>query len=158
MTELLDVTTVRASVDVQVPPQRAFELFTAQIGGWWDESHHILEAPLAGMIFEPFVGGNIVDRGTDGSECRWARVIAYEPPHRVCFTWDINLQWQVETDPERCSEVEIAFTELASGGTRVVLTHSHLDRHGPGWESMRDAVASGWSLDGFGNYVTAAGA
>jgi uncharacterized protein YndB with AHSA1/START domain len=157
MTEVMDATTVRTSIDVPVPPQRAFELFTAEIAGWWEESHHILEAPLAEMIFEPFVGGAIIDRGTDGSECRWARVLAYEPPHRVAFSWDINLQWQVEADPSRCSEVEVTFSELPGGATRVVLIHSGLDRHGPGWESMRDAVARGWSLDGFASFAGAAG-
>jgi hypothetical protein len=98
------------------------------------------------MVFEPFVGGNIVDRGVDGSECRWARVLTYEPPDRVCFSWDINTRWQIETDPERTSEVEITFTELAPERTRVVLTHRHLDRHGEDWEGMRDAVGSGWRL------------
>jgi uncharacterized protein YndB with AHSA1/START domain len=149
MTEVMDGTAVSTSVDVPVAPQRAFELFTAQIGDWWDESHHILEAPLSEMVFEPFAGGHIIDRGTDGSECRWSRVLAYEPPHRVCFSWDINLQWQIEPDPARCSEVEITFSERAGGGTHVVLTHSRLDRHGPGWEGMRDAVARGWSLEQF---------
>jgi len=27
-----------------------------------------------------------------------------------------------------------------------MLTHRHLDRHGVGWEGMRDSVGSGWSL------------
>jgi uncharacterized protein YndB with AHSA1/START domain len=153
MTQLVDDTTVRASVEVNIPPDRAFHLFTAEIGGWWDADHHILQAPLAAMEFEPFVGGHIVDRGTDGSESRWARVLVYEPPHRVVFSWDINVQWQIELDPDRCSEVEITFTPVAGGSTRVELTHSRLDRHGPGWEAMRDAVAGGWSLDGFAALV-----
>jgi uncharacterized protein YndB with AHSA1/START domain len=157
MTELLDSTTVQTSVEVPVPPERAFELFTAHIGAWWDEDKHILEAPLAEMIFEPFAGGHIIDRGADGSECRWARVLAYEPPTRVCFSWDIDVRWQIETDPDRCSEVEITFTPGHERTTRVVLTHRHLDRHGPGWESMRDAVAGGWSLDGFAAFTRSAG-
>lgn len=101
------------------------------------------------MIFEPCIGGNIIDRGVDGSECRWARVLAYEPPSRVCFSWDINTRWQIETDPAKASEIEITFTETAPGRTRVVLTHRHLDRHGEGWQGMRDAVSSGWSLARF---------
>ncbi len=153
MTQLVDATTVRTSVEVNLAPGRAFHLFTAEIGSWWDADKHILQAPLAEMEFEPFVGGQIIDRGTDGSECRWSRVLAYDPPDRVVFSWDINVQWQIETDPERCSEVEITFTALTAGSTRVQLTHRHLDRHGPGWESMRDAVAGGWSLDGFAAFA-----
>lgn len=153
MTQLLDDTSVRVSAEVNLAPSRAFHLFTAEIGAWWDADKHILGAPLAEMEFEPFVGGHIVDRGIDGSECRWARVLAYDPPHRVVFSWDIDVQWQIESDPNRCSEVEITFTGLTERSTRVQLTHSHLDRHGPGWESMRDAVAGGWSLDGFAAFA-----
>jgi uncharacterized protein YndB with AHSA1/START domain len=153
MTQLLDDTSVRTSVAVKLTPSRAFHLFTAEIGAWWDADKHILQAPLAEMEFEPFVGGHIIDRGTDGSECRWARVLAYEPPHRVVFSWDIDVQWQIETDPDRCSEVEITFKALTVDATRVQLTHRHLDRHGPGWETMRDAVAGGWSLDGFAAFA-----
>jgi uncharacterized protein YndB with AHSA1/START domain len=149
MTTTQSATSVSTSVDVECPIARAFHLFTAEIGTWWDDDKHILEAPLAEMIFEPRVGGNIIDRGTDGSECRWARVLAYDPPHLVRFSWDINTQWQVETDPAKTSEVEVTFTATAPGRTHVVLTHRHLDRHGEGWEGMRDAVGSGWSLAGF---------
>ncbi|HLI60934.1 MAG TPA: SRPBCC family protein [Solirubrobacteraceae bacterium] len=153
MAELVDDATACTSVEVGVPPDRAFEMFTAEIGSWWDADKHILRSPLAEMVFEPFVGGHIIDRGTDGSECRWARVLAYEPPRRVVFSWDIDVRWQIETDPDRCSEVEIRFEPLAESATRVELTHRHLDRHGPGWESMRDAVAGGWSLEGFARYA-----
>jgi uncharacterized protein YndB with AHSA1/START domain len=142
-------TSVRTEVDVDAPREHAFRVFTEGMSTWWDDDKHILQAPLAEMRFEPHAGGSIVDRGTDGSECRWARVLAYEPPARVCFSWDINLRWQVEADLDRTSEVEITFTELGPDRTRVVLTHRHLDRHGDGWEGMRDAVAFGWTLEGF---------
>ena len=146
MTTQLQATSVSTSVEVEAPAEHAFRVFTEGIGSWWNPSHHILEAELAEMVFEPYAGGHIIDRGTDGSECRWARVLAYEPPHRVCFSWDINLRWEVETNPEKTSEVEVTFTPGGPGRTRVVLTHRHLDRHGDGWENMRDAVSSGWSL------------
>jgi len=142
-------TSVSTEIDVDADAEHAFRVFTEKIGTWWDDDKHILQAPLAEMIFEPYVGGHIIDRGTDGSECRWATILAYEPPARVCFSWNINLQWQLETNPDRTSEVEITFTPLAASRTRVVLTHRHLDRHGDGWEGMRDAVGSGWSLEGF---------
>ena len=55
------------------------------------------------------VGGHIYDSAADGSECRWARVLAYEPPDRVVFSWDISPQWQLETDERNTSEVEVRF-------------------------------------------------
>ena len=42
-----------------------------------------LRVPIVATVFEPKVGGHIYDRGTDGSECRWARILASDPPHRV---------------------------------------------------------------------------
>jgi len=149
MTTQLEATSVTTEVEVEAPAEHAFRVFTEGIGSWWDPDHHILEADLAEMVFEPRVGGHIIDRGTDGSECRWARVLAYDPPHRVCFSWDINLRWQLETDPAKASEIEVTFTPDGAARTRVVLTHRHLDRHGDGWESMRAAVGSGWDLTRF---------
>jgi uncharacterized protein YndB with AHSA1/START domain len=149
MTTQTAQTAITTAVDVRAPIEHAFRVFTEGIGSWWDPGHHILKADLAEMVFEPRVGGHIIDRGTDGSECRWARVLAYEPPRRVCFSWDISLRWELETDPAKTSEIEVTFTPEGPDRTRVVLTHRHLDRHGEGWEGMRDAVREGWSLAGF---------
>jgi len=139
-------TAVRASVEVQAPIERAFHIFTADIGSWWDPTHHILQSELAEMVFEPRVGGHVYDRGVDGSECRWARVLAFEPPGRLVISWDVSPQWQLETDPEKTSEVEVRFIAQAPDRTRVELEHRNLERHGEGWEGMRDAVGSpgGW--------------
>jgi uncharacterized protein YndB with AHSA1/START domain len=139
-------TAVRSSIIVEAPLQRAFSVFTDDIGSWWPPEHHILASELAEMVFEPRQGGHVYDRGVDGSECRWARVLAYEPPERVVMSWDINLQWQLEGDPAKTSEVEVRFTAEGPERTRVELEHRHLDRHGEGWEGMRDAVGSsgGW--------------
>jgi uncharacterized protein YndB with AHSA1/START domain len=140
-------TSVRTSIVVEGPIERAFSMFTDGIGSWWPPEHHILEAELAEMVFEPREGGHVYDRGVDGSECHWARVLAYEPPNRVVISWDINTQWQLESDPEKTSEVEVRFTAEAADRTRVELEHRNLERHGEGWEQMRDAVGSpgGWS-------------
>lgn len=141
-------TTVRRSVVVDVPVDRAFAFFTADIGLWWDPAKHLLGEPIAEMVFEPRVGGHIIDRGVHGAECRWATILAYEPPTRVCFSWDIDLAWQIEADPAKRSEVHVRFTPQGQRATRVELEHRHLDRHGRGWEAMREAVGSpnGWDL------------
>jgi uncharacterized protein YndB with AHSA1/START domain len=141
-------TPVRSSIVVDAPVDRAFTVFTEDIASWWPPDHHILQAELAAMVFEPRVGGSIFDIGVDGSECRWARVLAYEPPHRVVFSWDISLAWQVETDPDRTSEVEVRFTADGEGRTVVELEHRDIERHGEGWEQMHGAVGSpdGWDV------------
>jgi uncharacterized protein YndB with AHSA1/START domain len=133
---------------VDAPIESAFRVFTDRIGDWWDPGHHLLDGELVSMTFEPRVGGCIVDRYADGRECRWARVLAYEPPHRVVFSWDIALDWSIETDPQKTSEVEVRFVRESPARTRVELEHRNLDRHGDGWERMRDAVGSpdGWGV------------
>lgn len=158
MTVQTSDTAVRTSITVQAPIERAFSVFTDGIGTWWSPDHHILRGELAEMVFEPRVGGHVYDRGEDGSECHWARVLVYEPPDRVVFSWDINLEWQIETDHEKTSEVEVRFTALGPDRTLVELEHRHIDRHGDGWEQMRDAVGppNGWSLVRFGDAAEAA--
>ncbi len=146
VTETASPTSVSVDTYVDAPIEHAFRVFTDGIQTWWEPDHHLLDAPLESMTFEPHVGGHIVDRYADGRECRWARVLAYEPPSRVVFSWDISLDWQVQTDLDKTSEVEVTFAADGPHRTHVVLTHRNLDRHGDGWESMRDAVSRGWSL------------
>jgi uncharacterized protein YndB with AHSA1/START domain len=137
---------VRTSIVVDAPVQRAFEVFTQEMRSWWPEDHHVLQGELAEMVFEPHVGGRIYDRATDGSECTWSRVLAYEPPHRLVFSWDVSTSWGIEEDLEHTSEVEVRFIAEADSRTRVELEHRNLERHGDGWEGMHGAVGSpgGW--------------
>jgi uncharacterized protein YndB with AHSA1/START domain len=149
-----EATSVRRSITVEAPVDRAFEVFTADIGSWWPPEHHVLGEDLAEMVFEPRVGGALIDRGVNGAECRWGRVLAYEPPERVVFSWDIALDWSIATDPARTSEVEVRFVDEGDGRTRVELEHRKLENHGEGWEGMRDAVSApdGWDL-GLGRFA-----
>jgi uncharacterized protein YndB with AHSA1/START domain len=136
------------SITVDAPVALAFTVFTEDMASWWPADHHILQAALASMVFEPRAGGRVYDVGEDGSECQWARVLVHDSPQRVVFSWDISLEWQVEQDPARTSEVEVRFVAESPTRTRVELEHRHLDRHGEGWEGMRDAVGSpqGWDV------------
>src|SRR2546427_12608700 len=106
----------------------------------------MLAVDIAETVFEAHVGGHIYDRGVDGSECRWARVLAYEPPNRVVFSWDISPQWQLETDLDKTSEVEVRFTAEGPERTRAELEHRKLYRHGEGWGGGRGAAGGdgGW--------------
>jgi uncharacterized protein YndB with AHSA1/START domain len=133
-------------VVVDAPIERALTVFTEGIGTWFPPEYNLLAVPIAERVFEPRVGGDVYDRGVDGSICRWARVLAYEPPIRIVISWDISPRWQIETDRARTSEVEVRFTRESANRTRVDLEHRHLERHGEGWEQLRDAVRDegGW--------------
>ena len=147
MTQTAEVV-VRRRIVVEASIERAFSVFTERFGAFKPPEHNLLGAPIAETVFEPKVGGHIYDRGVDGSECRWARVLAYEPPDRVVFSWDISPQWQIETDPDNTSEVEVRFIAETPQRTRVELEHRNLDRHGDGWHAVREGVDSegGWPL------------
>jgi len=142
------VAPVKQSIVVEAPIARAFKVFTEDFGSFKPPEHNLLGVAIAETVFEPRVGGHIYDRGTDGSECRWARVLAYEPPHRVLLSWNISPQWQIETDPEKTSEWEVRFIAETPNRTRVELEHRNLERHGAGWEGVRDGVGGdkGWPL------------
>ena len=148
MTTHTQATSIRTEIVVDAPIERAFRVFVDDFDRIKPREHNLLPVDIAETVFEPRAGGHIFDRGVDGSECRWARVLAYEPPERVVFTWDISLQWQRETDPEKASEVEVRFIAETAERTRVELEHRHLERHGQGWESMRAGVSApeGWPL------------
>jgi uncharacterized protein YndB with AHSA1/START domain len=148
MTTQAQEASVRTQVVVEAPIDRAFRVFTEEFGRFKPPEHNLLGAEIAETVFEPRVGGHLYDRGVDGSECRWARVLAYEPPNRVVISWDISPQWQLETDLEKTSEVEVRFHSETPERTRVELEHRNLDRHGEGWEAVREGVGGdgGWPL------------
>ncbi|MCU6482219.1 uncharacterized protein YndB with AHSA1/START domain [Arthrobacter silviterrae] len=139
---------VRREIVVEAPLERAFAVFTGRFGDFKPAEHNLLQAPIAETVFEPKVGGHIFDRAVDGSECRWARVLAYEPPGLVVFSWDIGPQWEIEGNPDNTSEVEVRFTAVTAQQTRVELEHRHIDRHGPGWQAVGEGVGgdAGWPL------------
>jgi uncharacterized protein YndB with AHSA1/START domain len=140
--------TSRAAIVVDAPVDHAFRVFTEEFDRIKPRDHTILGAAIAESVFEPRVGGRLYDRGVDGSESSWGRVLAFEPPNRVVFSWDISPQWQLESDPERTSEVEVRFIPESADRTRVELEHRNLDRHGDGWEGIREGVSGegGWPL------------
>ena len=141
-------TAIRSEIVVDAPQARAFELFAEKFDKVKPREHNMLGVDIAESVFEPRAGGRVYDRGVDGSECQWGRVLAYEPPQRIVFSWDINPRWQIESELDKASEVELRFVPEGDDRTRVELEHRHLDRHGDGWEGIREGVAGdqGWPL------------
>ena len=142
------LTTVTRSIVVAAPVGTAFEVFIDRFDQIKPRAHNLLSVDVAESVFERHVDGYLYDRGVDGSVCRWARVLAYEPPQRLVFSWDISPLWQLESDLERTSEVEVRFIAEGDDRTRVLLEHRYLDRHGNAWRSLRDGISGdeGWPL------------
>ena len=135
---------VRKEITVEADQQRAFDVFTKDTGTWWLRDHHNGPGELETVIIEPREGGRCLNREVDGSEFPWGKVLAWEPPGRLVFAWQLNEQWAY--DPEFVTEVEVTFTPAGEGATRVVLEHRNLDRYGDMQEQMHASLDSdgGW--------------
>ncbi|GAA3713866.1 SRPBCC family protein [Microlunatus aurantiacus] len=138
---------VRREVVVDLPAEAAFWQF-ADLDKIKPREHNMLAVPIAETVLEQHTGGDLYDRGVDGSICRWGRVLIFDPPNTIAFSWDIGPDWQVTSDLDRASEVEITFTAEDESRTRVTLVHRHIERHGAGWESLQAGLDApdGWPL------------
>ena len=139
------MSSVNKQIVVEAPPEKAFRVFTENFDSWWPRGHHIGKADMKAAIMEPRTNGRWYERGVDGSKCDWGYVIAWEPPHRVVLAWQLDGQWQY--DPNLLTEVEVTFTPVSAGATRVELEHRNLERFGEHEEAVRKAIGSdeGWN-------------
>lgn len=133
---------VRHQVVVDLPQEKALWAF-AGLDPIKPREHNKLTVPIERTVLEKRAGGDVYDQGVDGSVCRWGRVLAFDPPNTIVFSWDIGPDWQVATDLERTSEVEVTFTADDDGQTTVTLVHRYLERQAPAgracamaWTSM----------------------
>lgn len=147
MTPSAPIPPITGTATVGVPVEQAFRVFTGSFGTWWPREFHIGQAEVADVILEPHEGGRWYERGIDGTECDWGRVLAWEPPHRLLFTWQINGTWQFDPDPAHASEIEARFTAEGPGQTTVAVEHRHFDRLAGG-QAINDAIrgGGGWAL------------
>ena len=147
MTLALKIAPVRKVVRVNANPEVAFDVFTAGMSRWWAPTHSInpSKSPLKQAIMEPRVGGRWYEKGEDGSECDWGRVLLWEPPARLVLAWQIDAQWRF--NPKLVTELEVAFVAESDGVTRVELEHRDIDRFGEAAEPIRQAFDSpdGWA-------------
>src|SRR3954469_23411919 len=128
---------VRKSITVNATPEEAFRVFTEDFDSWWPRSHHIGKPPMTKALIETRAGGRCYTEQEDGTECDWGSILAWDPPRRFVMAWQITRAWRYEPDTAKSGEVEVTFTALASGGTRVDLEHRFFARHGVGGATMR---------------------
>lgn len=136
---------------------KAFDLFVNQLHSWWPKEYTWAGDVLESIEIESGVNGRCFERGPHGFECDWGRVLTWDPPNRICFTWQIAPNRIPEPDPEKCSEIDVRFAQDKDDETTVTFIHRKLEKHGSGAESYRVAMSSpqGWAYI-LGNYQKAA--
>lgn len=137
-----NISPVRKQITVDAPQERAFRVFTQNIGRWWPREYHIGGSDMQDAVIEPRADGRWYEVGVDGTQCDWGRVLVWEPPHRLVLTWQITARWAF--DPTFATEVEVRFTAQGAARTLVELEHRHLERYGDAAAATRDTMDSGW--------------
>ncbi len=143
------------SVEVKASPARAFELFTIDFGKWRPAMMTIGASPSVTVQFEPKPGGDVFEQAQDGTTTPWGKVLAWEPPSRLAFTWQISSQWAY--DPDLITEIEVRFEAAGEGRTKVTLTHSKLEAYGADGAKHAETLRNGWPgiMASFGGYADA---
>jgi uncharacterized protein YndB with AHSA1/START domain len=146
MAQVETADTLTREVFVGVPPERAFAAFV-NLGRWWPRDYTGSQNVLHYIGIEPRLGGACFERGPHNFECDWGRVLVWEPPGRIVFSWQIAFDRMPEPNADKASEVEVRFTEEALG-TRVVLEHRAFSRHGDKAIAYRAGMDSpeGWPM------------
>ena len=135
---------IRKTIEVKAPIARAFDVFANRIGEWWHKEHCLSKGtPLVDVVIEPRAGGRWYEKGGDGSEQDWGRVIAWEPPHRLVLAWQLNREF--EYDPDFETTVEVLFEER-DGVTTVRFEHRDLERMGEGAVETLESMDGGWGM------------
>ena len=149
MTDAPDDTTIRKTLVIDAPAERAFRVFSQNIGSWWPTEHHIGKSPMRDCVIEPRIGGRWYEIGEDGSQCDWGKVLAWEPPRRLVLAWQLDQNFAY--DASLVTEVEVSFTVLEPKRTRVDFQHRNLDRFGAAAARLRTMMGEGWGgiLDAF---------
>lgn len=157
MTVISDISSLTCETLVKAAVTRAFRVFTADMGRWWPPDYRLGASAIQDVVIEPRVGGRWFERGIDGTECDWGRVVEWEPDALVVLSWQLTSQCRFDPDPSRASEVGVRFTSESPGITRVRLEHRRFERHGADAAGVRSAVAGeqGWEgvLGRFSDHV-----
>lgn len=130
---------VRKNIRVRLQVETAFRLFTEGFGRWWPmASHSVSLENAAACYLEDHLGGRIYEVDQNGRQFAWGRVLAWEPPHRLLFSWYPG------RDASSGQEVEIIFQPDEAGGARIELIHRGWEKLGEQAAKVRENYVTGW--------------
>ena len=114
------------------------------MGRWWPASHHVGTVPFRDVVIEPRAGGRWYEIDTQDKQGQWGKVLAWEPPQRVVLSWHLDTKFEFHEEMSLASELEFSFHSVGPRQTRVEFEHRHIERHGEGYEKLRDLLDGGW--------------
>jgi uncharacterized protein YndB with AHSA1/START domain len=138
------VPTIVKFVRVRATPERAFAVFTTNVGKWWPPAYTIGKSPIKEVIIEPHLGGRWFEIGEDGSECQWGDVLSWEAPKQLVLAWRIGMNWTF--DPSLLTEIEVSFKDVGDGETEVRIQHSKFENFGDDAEKALQ-IFDGWGTN-----------
>lgn len=134
-----------STIEVPCPRDRAFQVFTAEMGNWWPVHQRSMSMawhrkPAQGLEVEARLGGRITEIGDDGTRHHWGTYTEFSPVERVRFDLHMGMP------PEQTSHVEVIFEVLAPDRTRVTLTQTNFEGFGDMADMVLQGYTSGWPL------------
>jgi uncharacterized protein YndB with AHSA1/START domain len=123
--------------DVAASCEHAFDMWAGRTSLWWPPGHTVSGDENADIVFEGMPGGRIFERAGDGTEFDWGRVVVWEPPHRLAYSWHLFFP------PEEATDIEVTFTPVGEL-TAVRIEQSGWDRLGAAGQPRRARTQSVW--------------
>ena len=135
---------VKKSLVLNCSRDHAFQVFTQNMGRWWPATHHVGNTPFRDVLIEPRARGRWYEINVNDEQGLWGYVLAWEPTRRLVLSWHLDTTFTFNPDLDRASEIEIGFHQLGKNQVRVEFEHRHIERHGAGYEKLRDMLDGGW--------------
>jgi uncharacterized protein YndB with AHSA1/START domain len=135
---------VRKTLLLNCARDHAFHVFTQNMGRWWPETHHVGNVPFRDILIEPRGGGRWYEINAKDEEGLWGHVLRWEPPRRIVLSWHLDTTFKFNPDLAQASELDISFHAMTGNKVRVEFEHRHIERHGEGFEKLREVLDGGW--------------
>jgi uncharacterized protein YndB with AHSA1/START domain len=129
---------VQKSVVLKLDRASAFQVWTEQIAAWWPKNHSMSGDPATQVFLEGEVGGRFYERTRNGDEYDWGAVQVWDPPERLSFTWYLGSGGEMPT------RVDVHFTPLDGGSTRIDLEHRGPELVAELWWERKDLFSGAW--------------
>lgn len=137
---------VIVSLRVPATPQEAFDLFTGEIGAWWQPGALFQLTPRGDGTLRFEDEARLVTQLPSGKVFEIGQVSAWQPGERLAFSWR-----QATFAPGQLTHVDVRF-EAVGEETRVTVEHrgwdsipqDHVARHGFPLAATQMRLAEHW--------------